>query len=119
MRVEPTRRSFMAQPGRWLPPEPCCRTGQSRIAFDRHCGFAAHGRQGPRREIAMLVVKRARVLLPVPILRRCHARQQEGDNRQNSHSAEINGCKFAVDSLLEEGGFELSVPPEQKAFRGR
>jgi hypothetical protein len=27
--------------------------------------------------------------------------------------------RFATDSPLEEGGFELSVPPEQKAFRER
>ena len=31
----------------------------------------------------------------------------------------VVGIRFALDSLLEEGGFELSVPPEQKAFRGR
>ena len=31
------------------------------------------------------------------------------------HMPAING-RFAVDSLLEQAGFELSVPPERKAF---
>jgi hypothetical protein len=29
-----------------------------------------------------------------------------------------SGRRFVDDSALEEGGFELSVPPERKPFRG-
>jgi hypothetical protein len=41
-----------------------------------------------------------------------------GDSAEASYYT-AGQLRFAPDSPLEEGGFELSVPPEQKAFRER
>ena len=43
-------------------------------------------------------------------------RTGERDGRSVLRAARPNCGEFARDSLLEEAGFELSVPPERKAF---
>ena len=59
----------------------------------------------------------------VPV-RRLHARSHVPSHPQTAakvrgFSLTASGFTAETDWLLEEGGFELSVPPEQKAFRER